>query len=204
MNVTSNTKHVTLAALVTAALILIILFPMAKQTAAACFNGTSLFAVGSATSISSLCTISANTSEVSDFATGQNSTNTSVTTITAAVTVTSGTSGTTTFGSGSFVIGSGGSIAVGSTQAQVKPGYPAWLVDADADFYALNWTANTATAAGRQRLGLMKSVGTLDCNDNAYSTTNTCYAAFYPAFYPSFGPYGGFSPYSGFYPQFSP
>ncbi len=188
-----------------AALILVILFPMAHVAEAACHNATSLLAVGSSVSISSICTVAQDTIAVADYATSQNSVNDAVTTITAAVTINSGSAATSTLGSGSFNIGVGGSIAIGSTKAQVKPDYPVWVTDGDADgWVGTAWTLSTATASGKWRVGLLKSIATLDCNDAAFSATNTCYGAFYPAFYPSFGPYGGFSPYGSFYPMFSP
>jgi hypothetical protein len=111
-------------------------------------------------------------------------------------------------GSGSISIPSGG---------RILPGNGIWVGDVDGDGWGTGTypsaisTFYSATASGRRRLSLMKST-TADCNDNAYSVTNTCYSAFYPtfypAFYPAFSPYGSFypqfGPYSSFYPQFSP
>jgi hypothetical protein len=124
--------------------------------------------------------------------------------------------GTQTIALGSILATGSGSIAI-ANGGKIYPGRGIWVADADGDGWGAGTypspvsTFYTATASGRRRLSLMKS-HTSDCNDNAFSASNTCYSAFYPsfypafypAFYPSFGPYGGFSPYGGFYPQFSP
>lgn len=170
---------------VTAAFALLLLFLVVpSQTYAACFDATTLAAIGN-TSISSPCTVAANTSEVNDYTTSENSVNAAVTTITAAVTVNSGTTGTTVFGSGSFSIGTGGSIAIGSTSVTIKPGYPVWVTDAEADGWPADWTFATATASGKRRLGLMRGL-TSDCSDAAYSEANSCYS-YGQAWYYSYG-----------------
>lgn len=110
--------------------------------------------------------------------------------------------GTLSLGGGYLTVQNGGQLSVGSSSN------PKWVADADADGWAANFTTYDATAAGRRRLGLMRSTTVADCNDNAYSVTNTCYTSFYPSFYPNFYPsfYPSFYPtfYPNFYPSFYP
>ncbi len=72
--------------------------------------------------------------------------------------------GTVTPAGGSLIIQNGGSIVIGGST-----GTGFWVTDADADGYAANFTTYTATAAGRRRLGLMKSRTAVDCLDNNIS-----------------------------------
>ncbi len=65
---------------------------------------------------------------------------------------------------GNVIIQNGGTILIGGTT-----GTGLWVADVDADGYAANFTTYTATAAGRRRLGLMKSKTITDCNDNSSS-----------------------------------
>lgn len=186
------------------------LFPKTSKAACGLHENTNLGAV----SIAAPCTIDADSIEGVDSA--QNSeastTNDGELSITAAVTINSGVGGTTKLISGSISLGTGGSIAIGSTNVSIKIGNGVWLADGEADGWAGSWTLLDATAAAKRRLGLMRSDSTLDCNDAAYSEANTCYPAFYPAFYPGFYPsfypsfYPGFYPgfYPSFYPSFSP
>ncbi len=66
-------------------------------------------------------------------------------------------------------------VAIGSSNAAVVLG-PVYIGDGEADGWAGSWTLATATASGKRRLGLMRSFSTLDCNDAAYSVTNSCYS----------------------------
>ncbi len=76
-----------------------------------------------------------------------------------------------------ITINSGGSMATGvitirknvtiviASGGQIVSGRPLYVVDADGDGWAANFTIYTATAAGRRRLGLMKSKTVVDCDD---------------------------------------
>jgi len=144
------------------------------QVSAACLSPTAKVAAGGSASITENCTVAADTTEVYDYTTSENSINAAVITISATVTLNSGVSGNTTFGGGSYTLGAGGSIAVGGSNIQVKPGYPIWVADTDADGFPNSLsTLYTSTASGRRRLGLMRTT-TTDCNDNSFSLTNAC------------------------------
>jgi len=156
------------------------------------------------------CTIAAQTVEGTDTCTVSEAAgvaNTSTLTITSAITMNDGTAqAKTTLIAGKLSIGSGGSISLSTgANVQVRPGAGLWVTDGEADGWAATgFPLFSATASGKRRMCLMRSDTTVDCNDAAFSTTNTCYPAFSPygGFYPS--QYGGFSPYGSFYPQFSP
>lgn len=66
---------------------------------------------------------------------------------------------------GNVIVQNGGTIIIGGAT-----GTGVWVADSDADGYAANFTTYTASAAGRRRLGLMKSKTVPDCNDNSIST----------------------------------
>jgi hypothetical protein len=73
---------------------------------------------------------------------------------------------------GSFTL-SGGSIAI---EGQIKLKMPLWIVDADADGYPSTTTqyAQTSAPANGRRRNVMTSVTVADCDDGAYSASNTC------------------------------
>lgn len=73
---------------------------------------------------------------------------------------------------GSVIVQTGGTIIIGGTT-----GTGVWVSDGDADGYAADFTIYTATAAGRRRLGLMKSKTVVDCyntNINANPGSSYC------------------------------
>ncbi len=128
--------------------------------------------------VSTSCSVAADTVKGVDWTTGENSVNSAVLTIDSAAsfTILSGVSGTTQVVAGSVVINSGGSLIVGSANAEMLIGTGLWVDDADADGYSNNISVKyTATASGRRRQALMRE-NTADCDDGAYSTTNTCYS----------------------------
>jgi hypothetical protein len=77
---------------------------------------------------------------------------------------------------GSFIVTGAGGIAIGS--GTLLPGGGLWVVDADTvvDGWPADFTTRyTATAAGRRRMGLMKTT-TADCDDTNGTLTNNCYS----------------------------
>ena len=175
----------------------ILMLLVSSRASAACFTR----AIGNYTQ-SSTCTIDADSTEVVESAQNDeaSTTNDGVLTVSGAITMNSGVSGTTTLAVGSFTLSGTGSIALGSTSVAIKlggtGGTATWVTDGDADGYAGAWTYYTSTAAGRRRMGLMRSSVDLDCNDAAYSETNTCYS-YSQAAYWSYGyGQGGYWRYS--------
>lgn len=73
---------------------------------------------------------------------------------------------------GTIIIQDGGVITIGGSSTAI------WVDDADVDGYTPNLTTTyTATAAGRRRLGLMKSTTLSDCYDSnnlAYPGSTAC------------------------------
>lgn len=73
---------------------------------------------------------------------------------------------------GSIIIQNGGRIEILGNSTGI------WVNDADADGYTPNLsTTYTATAAGRRRIGLMKSSSNIDCYDNninAFPSSSHC------------------------------
>jgi hypothetical protein len=162
--------------------------------------------------VNTTCTVAADTVEGIDTAeTQEDSTvNSAVLTVgsSGAITINSGSGGTTKFIFGSMSVTTGGSVSIGSTSVNILVGNGIWVTDGDGDGWANGFDVASdffsATASGIRRFGHMLSDDTADCDDAAYSATNTCYGAFYPSFYPGFSPYGGFNPYNSFYPSFYP
>jgi hypothetical protein len=118
--------------------------------------------------------------------------NTSTLTVSAAaLTVTAGTAGTTKLTTGSLVItGANASVTIDDPAAEVDVGNGMWVTDGDADGYGLDTTYYAATASGKRRLCLMREAPgtTLDCNDAAYSDTNSCWSyAYGQAWYYAYG-----------------
>jgi len=96
-----------------------------------------------------------------------------------AFTVNAGTEGNvTTFVTGTINI-TGGSIAIGDTYAQIKINAPKYCTDTDADGWATDFTFYDATASGLRRCSLMSSLSTIDCDDAANSSDNSCGATRY-------------------------
>ncbi|MBI3577160.1 hypothetical protein HY086_03940 [Candidatus Gottesmanbacteria bacterium] len=167
-------------------ILLLSLVPFLLPVHAACFTT----AIGDKTN-SAACTIAADTFECDDKTTNNTESgadNAVLTVSTAAITINSGSTGTTRLNVGSLSITSSGSISVGSSKVNIDLGTGCWVTDADVDGWAANFTLNTATASGKRRLGVMRHPSTTDCNDAAYSTTNTCWSYGYgQAWYYGYG-----------------
>ena len=125
------------------------------------------------------CVVAADGNYGCESSSGQTSTNDCVLNLTVGtLTVTSGVSGTTRINAGSITL-NGGAISLGSAAVGLFVGggsNAVWTTDADSDGWAANFTYYYATASARTRYGLLKSTSTVDCNDAAFSETNTCYA----------------------------
>jgi hypothetical protein len=99
-------------------------------------------------------------------------TNTAILTLNTGVSITINAGGTLVAGS---VKPNGGTIAIESG-GKILPGNPLYTIDADTD----GWSSTTpptlyvATASGRRRLSLMRSLTTADCQDSSFSLTNQC------------------------------
>lgn len=97
--------------------------------------------------------------------TGTGSTNT------ASITISSGVltvNANQTIAAGSFVP-TGGSIAI-AAGGILKPGTPIWIIDADADGYANDFTsyAQSSTPSNGRRRNTLSSLSQSDCNDASY------------------------------------
>lgn len=121
------------------------------------------------------CTVPSSNTYRIDVATGENSTTGSNALTLSGGTLTVNNTGTLrvggnlTLSGGSLSVQAGGALNLGAS----------WISDGDADNWATGFAAGnlfTATASGRRRLGLMSSTSTADCNDAAFSLTNTCYS----------------------------
>jgi hypothetical protein len=102
---------------------------------------------------------------------GAGSSNTSVLTIQSGILTINANQ---TIAAGSFEL-TGGSIAL-ADGGILKPGDPLWVVDEDADGYAVaikEYSQLNQPTNGRRR-GVMTSLAAVDCNDTAYSQTNSC------------------------------
>ncbi len=74
----------------------------------------------------------------------------------------------------------GGTLFMANTGARIAPGAKLWGIDRDADGYAdvtngeiKLWYGETAPQYGRRK-ALLATLKTVDCNDNAFSSTNLC------------------------------
>lgn len=156
--------------------IFVCFFTYAPRVLAACptSNSTTNITIGNNTN----CSLSVGTTYLDNASNTESSTtNSSVLTLSggngapAALTIPNGAIlkvGSISIGAYSTVtIQNGGIINPGPTTAY-------WVADGDADGWAASFTTYTATAAGRRRLGLMNSTTVVDCNDAAYSTSNSC------------------------------
>lgn len=124
--------------------------------------------------LNSVCVIPADTTYIIDKVTNETSTvnGAELRVSSGSLTISGGATlktGTLVPNGGSIIIQTGGSIVIGGTT-----GTGLWVADADADGYAASFETYTATAAGRRRIGLMRSFSTLDCSDARYSTSNLC------------------------------
>ena len=129
--------------------------------------------IGDANISSSVCSIDSNTIEGADIAVTESSTtNTAILTITN-TSITINTNAGLIAGTVNLVGTS--TISVLQSNTFIKTG-GIWIADADADGWASSVTTlYDATASGRRRLGLMRSLVTADCNDtNDYRVNNTC------------------------------
>jgi len=129
------------------------------------------------------CNLNANTTDGLDDA----SNNDASTTNSAILTLLSGTltipsaaspSSTTTLVVGSLNL-SGGNIAMGSTNSQIKLNAPKYCIDTDSDGYARQLTFFTATESGRRRCSLMHSLANPDCDDTDTNTGAGDLATYY-------------------------
>lgn len=86
-------------------------------------------------------------------------------------------SANSTLKTGKVVIGNFSSITIVNTGV-INPGSTVilYVTDVDADGWAANFTIYTASASGRRRLGLMRSMTVADCDDTAghYNVANSC------------------------------
>lgn len=140
------------------------------------------------------CSIDLSGTETYDCASSESSSTNNATFVVGASTILT-FQNSSTLNVGSISVTTGGSISqpVGARTINVGGvggSAPLWVGDADADGFATNYdTTYTATAAGRRRKYFMRGISN-DCNDNAYSTTNTCYAygqGYYQAYYYGYG-----------------
>jgi hypothetical protein len=101
-------------------------------------------------------------------------TNTGTLTITGGASLTINNTGKLVLGALNLI---NGSIAI-ETGGAIIAGPPLYITDTDADGWPANTMLYVATASGRRRLGLMRSLTIPDCNDsNDYRTDNQCCAA---------------------------
>ena len=84
--------------------------------------------------------------------------------VNANITISSTAVGTTTLAVGSITL-TDGSIIIGSSNAQIKLHQPIYFSDADADGWGVDFNYSIATAPGKRRRSLMKSISLTDCND---------------------------------------
>jgi len=99
--------------------------------------------------------------------------------VSADITINSTSSGTTTLAVGSLTITTGGSIIIGTSNARIKINQPIYFSDADGDGWGTDFNYSIATAPGKRRRSLMKSISLADCDDadagTAGGTSNTYY-----------------------------
>jgi len=100
-------------------------------------------------------------------------TNTAILTVGADVAIT--TLAGSTIVTGSLVLEEGAVINLG-TGAQIKIGTPLYMQDIDADGYLTSLTEfTTSTASGLRRRCLAKSLATIDCDSDSFSSNNSCF-----------------------------
>ncbi len=133
--------------------------------------------IGNTTLTDSVCSIDAGTVEGADTAASEGSTtNTSLLALTNS-TVTINTNATLI--AGSVALSGTSSVNVAASGVSLKPGSAVWVGDADADGWPTDFTLYTATAAGRRRLGLMRSTSQADCTDGSFNEASAGLSTFY-------------------------
>lgn len=139
------------------------------------FASCAIKSIGNTSISSSVCSIDSNTIEGADIALNESSTtNTAVLTVTNTSITINTNAGLI---AGTLNLEGTSTISVLQSNTFIKTG-GIWVTDADADGWASSVTTlYDATASGRRRLGLMRSLITADCNDlNDYRINNTCCA----------------------------
>ncbi len=133
--------------------------------------------IGNTTLTDSVCSIDAGTVEGADIAANEGSTtNTSQLTLqNTTVTI----NANATLIAGSMVLSGTSAINVAASGASLKPGNGIWVGDVDADGWPTDFTLYTATAAGRRRLGLMRSTSQADCTDGSFNEASAGLSTFY-------------------------
>ena len=129
--------------------------------------------IGNTSISSSVCSIDSNTIEGADIAlTESSTTNTAVLTVTNTSITINTNAGLI---AGTVNLEGTSTISVLQSNTFIKTS-GIWIADADADGWASSVTTlYAATASGRRRLGLMRSLVTADCNDvNDYRINNAC------------------------------
>lgn len=137
------------------------------------FATCGLHTIGDVTESSVTCSVDSNTAEGIDTASSETSTtNTAALTLSnSSITLNSGSELVTGF----LKLTGNSTVSLLSGTSKILPGHAVWVSDADADGYAASLTnLYDATASGRRRLSLMRSVTTVDCNDASFNLTNSC------------------------------
>lgn len=147
----------------------VIVGPFIYSVEASC----NLKSIGNATLSDSVCSIDASTVEGADIAANETSTTNTASITLSNSTITIAATGAT-LAAGSVII-TDGSSSMSITGGQYLGGNGVWVPDADADgWLPASFSLYTATASGRRRLGLMRSIATSDCSDSSYSLANGC------------------------------
>lgn len=186
-------RHIIGLTLLSLALVVPALLLVSKPAFAACTASFTRPAGTCNYNVSGNCAVDASSTETQDCASTEASTTNESNWVTGAFSITF--QNASTLNIGRITISSGGSIIQASGTRTINVGgvggsAPVWVVDADNDGWSANYNNTfTATAAGRRRRGLMRG-STADCNDNAHSTANSCYAygqGYYQAYYYGYG-----------------
>ncbi len=147
-----------------------VIFPWHQPAHAACNFHESMTAGSKNVSWSSTCTVS-DVEGIDDPNNTEGSTaNVAVLTVATNAAITVNATGKLYLGSMSLT---GGTVAT-QTGGYIKIGSPLYCSDSDADGWASSFTFAEATASGYRRCGLFHGFTAADCNDSAYSTTNSC------------------------------
>lgn len=127
--------------------------------------------------VTTSCNIPTDSSVYVDYASTEGSTvNSAIVQVgNSTITISPGSTTTTSLYTGSLKIAAGGSVVIG-TASQMKVGSATayYMTDTDADGWPANLTYYTATASGRRRASLMRSVTVPDCDDTTYNISNSC------------------------------
>lgn len=142
-----------------------------NPTHAACNFYASMTTTNKNVNWTSICTVSGVDGIDNAQLTESSTINTSVLTLGANGAITINSAGKLLTGS---LIFSGGNVAIQSGGV-IKAGYPIYANDSDADGWSPNFILFDATGSGKRRLGLLRSYGSLDCNDsNDFRIDNIC------------------------------